>query len=217
MLDRLESGQTFPNHLIVYVHGLCRKCSSHRIVYIVLSSKSQFLEVHVAFILLESYDHSVAVNISTLLNLSLLGERKHLCLHHDLVEMVYGDLVIRAEYEAVFARHVAGDAELRLDIILHHVSVSVEMVRSDVRYDGYIGLEVIHIVQLEAAELQHVYVELLGRHLIGVALSYVSAQTDVKSGLAEKMIYERGGGRLAVASGYADLLCLVISSGKFYL
>ena len=62
------------------------------------------------------------------------------------------------------------------------------MVRSDVGDDGYVCLEVVYIVKLEAAELEHVDVVLLGSHLICIALSYVSAETYIEAGVLEEMV-----------------------------
>ena len=127
------------------------------------------------------------------------------------------DLVVRAEDEAVVARHVACDAELRLHIVLHLMVVPVQVVRRDVGDDGDICLEVVYIVKLEAAELEDIDVVLLRSYLVGIALSDVSAESDVQSGLLEKMIDKRCRCRLSVASCDADLLCRVIASCKFDL
>ena len=90
------------------------------------------------------------------------------------------------------------------------------MVRGDVRDDGYVGLEVIYVVELETAQLQHVIVVLFGGHLVGVALAYVASESDVEAGILHQVIYERGRGRLAVAARDAYLLRIVVAAGKFY-
>ena len=64
------------------------------------------------------------------------------------------------------------------------------MIRGDVGYDCDVCLEVIYVVELETAELQYVDVMLLCRYLIGVALSYVSSQSDVESCLFEQVVDE---------------------------
>ena len=66
--------------------------------------------------------------------------------------------------------------------------VPVQVVRRDVGDDGDICLEVVYIVKLEAAELEDIDVVLLRSYLVGIALSDVSAESDVQSGLLEKMI-----------------------------
>ena len=81
------------------------------------------------------------------------------------------------------------------------------MVRCDVGDDRNIRLEVIYVVKLEAAELEHVDVMLLGSHLVSIALSYVSAKTHVEASVLEKVVDQGSCGCLSVASGDANLLC----------
>ena len=68
-------------------------------------------------------------------------------------------------------------------VVLHLVVVAVQVVRGDVRDDGDVRLEVVHVVQLEAADLQHVVVEVLGRDLVGVGLADVAAEAHVQAGV----------------------------------
>ena len=68
------------------------------------------------------------------------------------------------------------------------MTVPVQMVRGDIGDDSYVCLEIIYVIQLEAAEFKHIYVEVLGSHLICVTLSDVSSESDVEAGLLEKMI-----------------------------
>ena len=217
MLDCLECRESVSDDFVVDVHSLGCDCRRHRVIYIVLSSESQLLKVHITFVLLVADDHPVVLHECPLLHFLLLRERKLLCLHNDLVEVPDGDLVVRAEDKAVVIRHIAGDAELRLDIVLHLVVVPVQMVRRDVGDYGYVGLEVIYVVQLEAAELQYIDVVLFCRYLIGVALSDVAAESYIKAGLHQKVIDQRCGSGLSVASGDAYLLRSVISPCEFDL
>ena len=127
------------------------------------------------------------------------------------------DGVVVAEDEAVLFGHVPGDAELGLHVVLHVVTVAVQVVRGDIEDDGYVGLEVIHAVKLETAEFQYIDVKVFGRHLIGVALADVAGQPYVKACVAEHIVDERGGRGLAVAAGDADLPGAVIPAGELYL
>ena len=86
------------------------------------------------------------------------------------------------------------------------------MVRGDVGDDRYVSLEVIYIVKLETAELEHIDVMLLSSHLVGVTLADVAAQSDVQTCVLEEVIDQGSSGGLAVASCDAHLLCRVISS-----
>ena len=179
-------------------------------------AERQFTYVHIALAVLVADDNLVVLDECTLLYLCFLRERQLLCLHHNLVEVVHRNLVVRAEDEAVLRVHVAGDAELCLHVVLHLVVVAVEMVWGYVCDDGDVRLEVIHVVELEAAEFQNIDVEVFGRHLIGVALADVASEPDVQSGLLQKVVDERGCRCLAVASGDADFACLVVASGELY-
>ena len=95
--------------------------------------------------------------------------------------------------------------------------VAVEVVGGDVGDDGDVRPEVVGVVQLEAADLQHVVVVLLGRDLQGVALADVAAQARVETGLPEEVVDQGGGGRLAVRAGHADLLRAVVARREFDL
>ena len=89
--------------------------------------------------------------------------------------MVDGDGVIRIEDETVFRPEVSCDSELGLHIVFHFITISVEMVRSDVGYNRNIRVELITVVQLETADFQYIIVEVLGRYLISVTLSDIAA------------------------------------------
>ena len=102
--------------------------------------------------------------------------------------MVDCDLIIRTEDETVVAGHITCDTEFSLYIVFHVVTVSVKVIWGDVGDNGDICLEIINIVKLEAAQLENIDVELLGSHLICVALADVSAKTYVHSSLLEKVI-----------------------------
>ena len=91
------------------------------------------------------------------------------------------------------------------------------MVGRDVEYHGYVGLEVVHVVELEAAQLHHVDVVRVACHLISQADAHVSGQGGVDACLGEDVVGEHGGGGLAVRAGYADHLGVGVASGELYL
>ena len=95
--------------------------------------------------------------------------------------------------------------------------VAVEMVGGNVRYYRDVRPEIIGVVELEAADFQHVIVVFLGSHLKGVALADVAAQAYVETGLLEQIVDQGGGGSLAVGTGYADLLGAVVARSEFNL
>ena len=130
--------------------------------------------------------------------------------------MLDGNLVIGVEDEAVLRPEVACNLELGLDVVLHLVVVTVEMVRGYIRYDSDIGAEFVSIIELETADYQHIVVVLLGSDLHCVALADVAAESYVEAGFGQQVVYQRGRRGLAVRSGDADLLCTVEARGEFY-
>ena len=162
-------------------------------------------------------DHYVVVEEGTFFNLFGLGDRQLLGLDHDLLKGADGNLVIRAEDEAVVCLHILGDAELGVDVVLHIVAVAVQMVGGDVQQYGDVGFEVVHSVELEAADLEDIDVVVLGSDLQGVTLADVSAQSGVHPGFLEQVVDKGRGSGLAVAAGDAYFLRIVVPSGEFYL
>ena len=57
------------------------------------------------------------------------------------------------------------------------------MVGSDVEYHGYIGPELVHVLQLEARQFYHIYVVLVAGHLQREALPHVPGETHVDTGV----------------------------------
>ncbi|OAV74510.1 hypothetical protein Barb7_01987 [Bacteroidales bacterium Barb7] len=127
------------------------------------------------------------------------------------------DGVVIPEDESIGVGLVLEDAEFGVRIVLHLVIISVQMVGGDIQQDGDVGFEVVHIVQLKAAQLNHINCVRVFRHLQGKAVAYVSGKTNVRTRLLQYMIDEHGGGCFAVASGDANHLRAGISSGKFNL
>ena len=101
---------------------------------------------------------------------------------------------------------ILGDVELRGHVVLHLVVVAVQVVRGDVGDDGDVRLEIIHVVQLEAADFQDIVIEMLGRDLIGVGLADVAAEAHVQAGVLQQVVDQGRGRGLAVGAGDADLL-----------
>ena len=67
------------------------------------------------------------------------------------VQLALYDRVIVPEYKCVVIRLVLYDAELGIHVILHLIVVTVQMVGSYVHEHGDVGMELIHVVELEAA------------------------------------------------------------------
>ena len=72
--------------------------------------------------------------------------------------MFGNDWVILPEDERILFCLVLENAELGFHIVLHFVFVAVKMVGRDVHNHGDVGLELIHVVELEAAQLDYIHI-----------------------------------------------------------
>ena len=81
------------------------------------------------------------------------------------MQFLLNNRVIVPEYERVVVCLVLNDSEFSVHVVLHLVIISVQMVGRDIHQDGYIGVELIHIIKLEAAQLYDVIVVVALCHL----------------------------------------------------
>ena len=79
----------------------------------------------------------------------MFGEWQHGGLRGYLLELGAYHRIVFPENEDVFRSHVLEDAEFCIDIVLHQMFIAVEVVGSDIHQYGYVGFEVVHIVELE--------------------------------------------------------------------
>ena len=216
MFYGLEGFQGLAYNVIADAGGLGGQGCGHGVVDIVFTHQGEVFQADGALVVVVIDYDGILLEIGSLAEGFLLGERQPFSVYYDLVQMPYCNLVVGVEDEAVLRTQVAGDAELGLHIILQIVVVAVQMVWRDIRDDGYVRAEIVAAVQLEAADFQHVIVVLFGGYLVGVTLAYVSSQTHVQACLLEQVVEQGSGGGLAVGAGYADLLCLVVSGCELY-
>ena len=112
---------------------------------------------------------------------------------------------------------VLQDAQLGVHIALHLAAVTVQVVGRDVHQHGDVSLEAVHVVELETAQLDHVArVRILG-HLQGQAAPDVARQTNIHAGLAQDVVRQRRGRRLAIAARDADHPRVRVSPGQLDL
>ena len=91
------------------------------------------------------------------------------------------------------------------------------MIRRDIEQDRYVRLEIVHVIQLERTQLNHVVVMILMRHLQCQRVTDVSRQTDVQPCIAQDIIDERSSGCLAVRTGDTDHLRVRVTRSKLNL
>ena len=123
-------------------------------------------------------------------------------------------LVVRPVHEGVLRCLVLYDAHLGVGVVLHVELVAVQVVWRDVHQYRHVGSEVVHVVQLEGANLQHVPVVVFRSHLHGVGSSDVAGQSYVDSPFLHYIIDERRRSSLSVGPGDADSLALAVPFGK---
>ena len=95
--------------------------------------------------------------------------------------------------------------------------VAVHVVGRDVHDHCDVGAEAVHVVKLEAGELDDVVVVVLGGHLQGQRLAHVAGQSHVEAARLEDVVGHHRGGGLAVRAGDADHLCIGVTPGKLDL
>ena len=122
--------------------------------------------------------------------------------------------VIIPVYECVVGLLVLQYAQFGIHIILHLVTVAVHVVGCYVQQYRHIGAELIHVVELETAELNNVVILVAFGNLQCQTLADVACKSNIKTRLAEYMIYERGCGCLTVASCDAHHLGIGVASCK---
>lgn len=89
------------------------------------------------------------------------------------------------------------------------------MVGRYIQQDSDVRLKVVHVVELETTQFDHVDGVRIFSHLKGEAVPDVPGKPCVHSRLPEDVVGEHGRRRLAVASGDTDHLGVRIPSGKF--
>ena len=91
------------------------------------------------------------------------------------------------------------------------------MIRCYIQYNSDIRFKVVHIIQLETAQLDHVDRMWIFRNLKRQAVSDISGQAHVHARFFQDMIRKHRRCRLAVATRDANHLRVRIPSGKLDL
>ena len=216
MLHAREVAQALAYHVLLDARDVARDARSQRVVYVVLACERQLLLLHVERRRL--LDGILAVlHIADRAFLLQLRERILYSLDVVLLQLALDYWVVVPVDERVLVGLVLYDAHLRVHIVLHAVVVAVEMVGRDVQQDGNVGVEVVHVVELERAKLYDVVFVRILSHLQRKRASDVARQAHVVACRLEDMIDERRRCRLAVRAGDADHLRVGVATRKLYL
>ena len=140
---------------------------------------------------LKKYKVSVGFSCRVIVNIELFfycRERIKVGSQPMLVQFPLDDGVIIPEDESIFRSLVLCDAEFGIHIVLHTMVVTVQMIGCDVHQHGNIGTELIHIIQLERAELNHIIIMLVCGYLQGKTLTYVTSQSYIQTCTFENVV-----------------------------
>ena len=88
------------------------------------------------------------------------------------------------------------------------------MVGGDIEQHCHIRLELVHIVELETAQFNHIHIVVLGSHLQREAVAHVASQSHIQPCFPQNVIGEHGGSGLAVAAGDAHHLGIGVATCK---
>ena len=104
------------------------------------------------------------------------------------LQLLLDDRVIIPVDERIVLRLVLDDPHLGIHIVLHLVMIPVEMVGRDIHQDSHVRTEIVHVIQLERAQLDDVVVMRFFRHLQSQTLTDISCQPGVISRSLEDMV-----------------------------
>ena len=218
MFDAGEGAQGLANALGGYPGRKRRDRRGHRVVNIVYPFYLQL--IHADRQLLAVHPHTDRVSVETRRTTfrAFHAEGQHLHVPIVPAEVFERQRIVRAIDELIGRSLVLKDAKLAVHVILQLVIVAVEVVGRNVHQHPHVGPEIVHAVELETAQLNHVPVKILGGHLQREALPNVARKAHAQVGLPQHFVSECGGGRLAVAAGDANRARTVrVAPGEFDL
>ncbi len=91
------------------------------------------------------------------------------------------------------------------------------MVRGDIQQDGDIGTEIVHIIQLETAELDDIILMWILCYLKSEGVANVACQSSIVTSLLEDMVDERSGSGLTIRARDTYHLRIRIATSKLDL
>ncbi len=117
----------------------------------------------------------------------------------------------------VIRPHILDEPELGVDVVLHFILVSIEVIRRDVQQDANLRAERGRAIQLETADFNDIPIMLFHGHLSSQTFAHIAGQGHVKSTRFHEVVCQQGGGRFSVRAGDGDYFTLGIPVTKFQL
>ena len=182
--------QALADHIVMDVQYLCCQGCRHRVELVMTAAQRQILQRHLQGLygLRSSYDKVAAVGIGHIMLARTEGIQRRL--RTDTRYLAVDDRVLAPVDKCIRRCLVARDAELGIDIVLELKLIPVQMVGSDIHQDGDVGLEIVHIVELERRQLNHIIVAFLLGHLQRQAVTYIACQTYIQSRTHQHVVHQ---------------------------
>ena len=207
MRDVDEVRQRATEHLFTDAEPQSGDGGSHSVLQVVRPLEGKLIQREGEVVPLEVDAHRTLVALVRRRAYLRVGQEGQALHRHRLVRHhIAGDeLVLAPVDEGIVAGLILQDAHLGQGVLLEVVVVAVEVVGRDVHQEGDVHAELVHIVQLEAAELDDEVVGLLvGHDLTGEAEAHVTRQPHGEPCLGEDVVQPHRGGRLAIAPRDTD-------------
>ena len=187
MLYAFEVAQGFVDAFLADTCQVGGDSCCHRIEKVVCAGQGQFFLFHVEGDWFgETY--FVFLHIGHCPFFFPFGKRIAVGMDAMFMQLTLDDGVVIPKDESIFRSLILYDAEFGIYIVLHFVIVSVQMVGSDVHQYGNVGMKIIHIVQLEAAQLDYIVIIIAFCYLKSQTLTDVSGKSHVQSRFLKDMI-----------------------------
>ena len=210
-------GKRLTDNVLADVKHLGRQACCHAVIHVVQPLEGQGGAGNVPAVAVHIEIEHAVMHPSGLAGVIIGRETQQVRLEVMLAQLRSDDRVVVPEDEGIVAGLVLCDAELGGGIVFHLVVIAVQVVGRDVKQHGHIGLELIHVIQLETAQFNDVHVVMLGSDLQRQTTAHITCQAHVQTRFLEDVIGEFGRRCLAIAAGDANHLGIGVATRKFNL
>src|SRR5690554_7280308 len=100
--------------------------------------------------------------------------------------------------------HVFSYCKLCIYIVLHFVTIPVQMIGSDIEQNGHIGLKAFNIIELEATNLQHPIFPVALSEQSCEAFAHITCGYYILSRFRENVMRKQRSSGLAICTRYGD-------------
>ena len=179
MFNTGKSSQALKDNVVIDVQQLCRDSRSHGVVLVVLAFERELFGRKFQRLACGN-NHLSVTDISNIL-LLLLAKRIKRSSRAEFLDFTVNHRITAPIDKRIFATLVTRNAHLGVDIVLELKVVAVQVVGCDIEQNSNVCTEIVHIIQLERTEFNHIVRMILLRHLQSEGVTDVSRQTDIQS------------------------------------